>query len=71
MPTQECLMVAFNQAAEVADSASSMLKLGAVMAMVSAPLAFVVCESYDLADIAVEKDEEAENLNEEENKEPV
>ena len=43
IPLQECLMVALEQATVTADSASVLLKFGAVMVLLSAPLSFPVC----------------------------
>ena len=52
MPERECLMVAFDEAIATALGASGLLGFGCYLALISAPMAFCVCEPYDPADIA-------------------
>lgn len=59
-------MVAFDEATATAAAASAILKLGAVMVFLSAPLAFPVCQPYNPEDIA-QPEEEEEAMNDEEN----
>lgn len=62
MPRQECLMVAFNEAIATANAAAGLLGLGCYLALISAPMAYCVCEPYDMADIAVDKEDDEEKL---------